>query len=50
MPACCAIPENLHEEPSGKEDLVLRRCRVCQCRHFELTMDPGVIGVTGKSL
>jgi hypothetical protein len=50
MPECCAISENLREEPSGKPDLVLRRCQVCQCRHFELTVDPGVIGVTGTAM
>lgn len=38
---CCKQPENLVEEPSGKPDLILRRCSVCGCRHFELTMDPG---------
>lgn len=50
MNPCCEKPENLVEEPSGKPDLVLRRCAMCHCRHFELTVDPGIIGVKGSSL
>lgn len=40
---CCKNPLNLkkHQE---RPDLVIRKCMLCGCRHFELTMDPGKIG------
>lgn len=47
---CCEIPANLRSEPSGQGDLVLLRCVECKRRHFTLTLDPGIIGVTGTSL
>lgn len=47
MEPCCQQASNLASEPTGREDLVLMRCQVCQRRHFGLTMDPGIIGVTG---
>jgi hypothetical protein len=31
-------------------DEVVNKCQVCGCRHFELTVDPGVIGIRGKDL
>lgn len=48
--ACCLDEKNLEIRPSGKEDLVLKVCKVCNCRHFELTLDKGKIGVQGKGL
>jgi hypothetical protein len=50
MEPCCTEPSNLRAEPSGADDLVLRRCQICQRRHFELTLNPGVIGLTGAAL
>lgn len=47
---CCQDPANLEEQESGKPDLTLRVCRMCGCRHFELTVDPGKFGVTGVTL
>lgn len=46
---CCKQPENLkrHEE---RPDLVVNKCQVCGCRHFELTVDPGKLGLRGTSL
>lgn len=42
--SCCRDQKNLHViEEVG--DRVTRRCRVCKCRHFELTVDPGRLGV-----
>jgi hypothetical protein len=37
---CCRVEENLvpHQE---RPDLVIRKCTVCGCRHFELSADPG---------
>ncbi len=38
---CCKKPENLREPERLRDDLVFRRCKVCGCRHFELTLEPG---------
>lgn len=46
---CCNDPANLVEEPTGEThpegDLILRRCQVCRCRHFELSVDPIEVGI-----
>jgi len=44
---CCKVPENLERKLTGRDDLELYVCRVCGCRHFEATAEPGVIGVRG---
>ena len=38
---CCKDVANLEPEPSQHPDLAVVRCRVCGCRHFALTVDPG---------
>jgi hypothetical protein len=46
---CCTNPNNLRvTEQRG--DLVVKTCHVCQCRHFEVTVDPGKFGVDGSKL
>jgi hypothetical protein len=47
---CCKNPENLELQPSDKPDLTIFKCRICQCRHFELSMDAGKLGVSGKEM
>ena len=47
---CCKNQKNLEIKDSGKSDLVLMVCKVCSCRHFELTLDKGKLGVVGKAL
>jgi len=48
---CCKQDDNLEVQTSdGRTELVVRKCRVCGCKHFELTLNPGVIGLLGKSL
>ena len=47
---CCKQQENLRPEPSGKPDLELKRCAVCGCRHFELTANPGSLGLRGAQM
>lgn len=42
---CCAEEANLEEQPDGRSDVTIRVCRVCGRRHFEVTVDPAVIGV-----
>lgn len=44
---CCKIESNLIPEETGKEDLSMRRCKVCKCRHFELNVDPIKLIQTG---
>lgn len=38
----CCKPEagNLGPVIRERHDVTFRRCRVCQCRHFEFTVDP----------
>lgn len=43
---CCANTENLERFSTHKKDLVVDVCKVCQRRHFELTVDPGEFVMT----
>lgn len=45
---CCQKTENLELQPSERKDLVVYKCKVCGCRHFELSVDPGVFKVILK--
>lgn len=47
---CCKDEANLKAEATDRPDLTMKRCAVCHCRHFELAAEPGVLGVTGKSI
>lgn len=40
---CCAEETNMVMLPSGRPNLSIKRCLVCGCRHFEASVDPGVI-------
>ncbi len=44
---CCNQVENLELQQGDKSDLKILRCKVCGCRHFELTVDPGKLGLRG---
>ena len=46
---CCKDPENL-ELTQVNTDLLVNVCKVCGCRHFELTVDPGKLGMVGAKL
>ena len=46
---CCQKVENL-ELRLYRPDLVINVCKVCGCRHFELTVDPGKLRLRGQSL
>ena len=38
---CCKDERNLYrdtQEEAGHAELVVMRCRVCNCRHFELSI------------
>jgi len=43
---CCKKSENLTEHRIDK-DRVIRVCKICSCRHFELTVDKGSLGLRG---
>jgi hypothetical protein len=45
---CCKQESNLGPVVQERKDLIYRRCAVCGCRHFELTLDPGVLFSKGK--
>lgn len=55
MNDCC---ENLANRAPGsgprggeeQEGLTITHCLVCGCRHFELTVDLGMVGVAGTGL
>ena len=44
---CCRLTENLELQPSDKPDLTFQKCKICGCRHFEVTLDPGNLGLVG---
>jgi hypothetical protein len=44
---CCRDEKNLGPVVQERKDLTYRRCQVCQCRHFELTVEPGRLGLRG---
>ena len=46
---CCQQQENL-EVAEQRDNLIIRQCKVCLCRHFELSVDPGIIGLQGSIL
>lgn len=51
MEACCQDEANLGEpQATAREDLVVRICKVCGRRHFELNVDPLRLGVAGGKL
>ena len=48
---CCKDEENLGQVEIIREpDLVFRRCKVCNCRHFEMSVDPGKLGLKGSEM
>ena len=39
---CCQKEENLGPpEATGAPQETMRRCKVCNCRHFRLSLEPG---------
>jgi len=49
---CCKNPLNLVKQDVdvSKPGLVIHVCKICTCRHFELTVDPGKIGIRVQGL
>lgn len=41
FPDCDCEEENLEEQETDRDDLVLRVCRLCGRRHFEAVAEPG---------
>ena len=39
---CCKKPENLGPPQVSAPHETMRRCKVCNCRHFRLTVEPGM--------
>lgn len=48
--ACCAKPSNREDVPTNKPDQTQQRCRVCGRNHYEVTLDPGKMGLKGAVL
>lgn len=49
MKDCCVNPDNL-DVKQDRPDLLVKTCKVCNLRHFELTADPGKFGIVMKGL
>ncbi len=48
---CCKNEEkNLIVQPQDRTDLLIRKCRVCGCRHFKLWAEKGVLGARMSQL
>ena len=47
---CCQKAENLKEVPDDRESITVRKCSVCACRHIEVMVEPGELGVFGGSM
>ena len=47
---CCKVEKNLGPVVQHSEDLTYRRCQVCGCRHFELSVDPLHLNFTGVGM
>ncbi len=45
----CCMPGNLVPH-QVRQDLVVKQCRVCGARHFELSMEPGRAFAKGVGL
>ena len=41
---CCQDQSNLIVE-THKDDLLVKQCVVCKRHHYELTVDPGKLGI-----
>lgn len=46
---CCQAPEH-RETEHDTPTLTVERCRICQCRHYVLRVDPVRVGVEGGQL
>lgn len=44
MKICCTLPTNI-EVATPAPDMVIKTCKVCNSKQYELTLDPGMIGV-----
>jgi len=48
---CCKVAENLEFlADESRNDLIVKRCKVCGCRHRRLELDPGMLGLTIRHL
>jgi hypothetical protein len=47
---CCRKRENRRAIQTGRHDLAHAKCKVCGSQHWELTVDPGRMGLQIKAL
>lgn len=50
MRPCCEDLSNRSEPTELAHDLVVTICQECQAKHYELTVDPLELNLTGASL
>lgn len=48
--ACCQQDENLVVGTAVGGSTILRTCRVCGCRHFEVSLEPIKVHTEGAAL
>jgi hypothetical protein len=52
--ACCAEVENLQDlqrfSSEHRHGMIVRQCRLCGRKHYELRADPGQFGLRGGGL
>ncbi len=48
MKPCCLDASNLVLQRSEKQDVTLRVCKVCGCKHYDFDAAPIRVGVTLK--
>lgn len=50
---CCLAAfadDTLIEEPTNRDDLIIRKCPTCGAKHYEASGDPFSIGVEAKEI
>lgn len=47
---CCQNLDNLYEVPDDRPKVKINKCRVCGCRHIEVVVEPGELGVFGSGV
>lgn len=39
---CCNIEGNLETHPTNRPELIVKICKVCNAKHYELEAEPGM--------
>jgi len=50
MKKCCQNPNNLHVAERKPNGAVVKQCKECGCKHYEMEAEAGQLGVLGASM